>query len=64
MATVEEITERVRALPAALQEEALHYVEYLLQRQTAIEEGDAWSRASAARLADAYGPDDAVYDSE
>ncbi|MFM8706728.1 MAG: DUF2281 domain-containing protein, partial [Planctomycetia bacterium] len=35
MSTVQEIATRVRSLPEHLQREALHYVEYLLQRQDA-----------------------------
>jgi hypothetical protein len=63
MSTADEIAERVRALPASLQEEALHYVEYLLERKKLDQERQAWAHACAASLAAAYGPDDSVYDS-
>lgn len=64
MSTAEEIAERVRALPASLQQEALHYVEYLLQRQTVAREGQAWAHACVLQMAASYGPDDSVYDSQ
>lgn len=64
MSTAEEIAERLRALPASLQQEALHYVESLLQRQNLAQEERAWSNASATHLAASYGPDDSVYDSQ
>jgi hypothetical protein len=64
MTTVEEISTRVRALSEHLQREALHYVEYLLQRQDAAREGREWTEAWAAHLHSAYADGDAVYDSE
>lgn len=64
MSTAEEIAERVRALPASLQQEALHYVEYLLQRQNLAQEERAWFNACGVHLAASYGPDDSVYDSQ
>lgn len=64
MTTVEEISTRVRSLPEHLQREALHYVEYLLQRQDAAREGREWTEACAANLHAAYSESDAVYDSE
>lgn len=64
MSTVEEITTRVRALPEHLQREALHYVEYLLQRQDPAREDREWTGVFAAHLHAAYSDSDAVYDSE
>ncbi|MCX7412746.1 MAG: DUF2281 domain-containing protein [Planctomycetia bacterium] len=64
MTTVEEITTRIQALPEHLQREALHYVEYLLQRQDAAREDREWTEACAAHLYTAYSDSDAVYDSE
>jgi hypothetical protein len=68
MTTAEAIYERALALPESLRREALHYLEYLLQRrdaagQRAADEEAAWTRLSAEQLASHYGPDDAVYDS-
>jgi hypothetical protein len=63
MKTAEEIYERARTLPEALQREALHYLEFLLQRQRAIDEQAEWSNACLQHFASAYGPDDSVYDS-
>ena len=64
MTTVEQITSRVRALPEHLQREALHYVEYLLQRQDAARENREWTEACAAHLYAAYSDSDKVYDLE
>lgn len=64
MSTVEEIATRVRSLPEHLQREALHYVEYLLQRQDAARDGREWTEACASHFHTAYGDSDAVYDAE
>jgi hypothetical protein len=64
MSTVEEIASRVRSLPEHLQREALHYVEYLLQRQDAAREGLEWNAMYASHLHSAYCDSDTVYDSE
>jgi len=65
--TAEAIYERALALPEPLRREALHYLEYLLQRrdagQRAADDEAAWTRLSAEQLAAHYGPDDSVYDS-
>jgi hypothetical protein len=58
------IATRVRSLPEHLQREALHYVEYLLQRQDAARDGREWADACAVNLHAAYGDSDAVYDAE
>ena len=68
MTTAEAIYERALALPESLRREALHYLEYLLQRQDAAgqpaaDDEAAWTRLSAEQLAAHYGPDDSVYDS-
>jgi predicted transcriptional regulator len=62
MSTVEQIAEKTRALPAPLQEEALHYIDYLIARQTQHAEASAWARFSAEQLAGQYAPEDAIYD--
>jgi hypothetical protein len=64
MTMAEEISTRVRSLPEHLQREALHYVEYLVQRQDAAREGREWTEACATHLHAAYSDLDAVYDSE
>ena len=68
MTTAEAIYERALALPESLRREALHYLEYLLQRrdaagQPAADDEAAWTRLTAEQLAAHYGPDDSVYDS-
>jgi hypothetical protein len=64
MSTVELIAEKSRALPAELQQEALHYVDYLLTRQTEHAESIEWSKFSAEQLAAQYAPGDAIYDED
>lgn len=64
MSTVELIAEKSRALPAELQEEALHYVDYLLARQMEGAESIEWSKFSAEQLAAQYAPGDAIYDQD
>ena len=64
MSTAELIFEKSRALPAELQQEALHYVDFLLARQAEHSEASAWSRFSAERLAAQYAPADAIYDQD
>ncbi len=64
MSTVELITRKTRALPAELQQEALHYVDYLLARQTENTEAREWSRFSAEQLAAQYAPADTLYDED
>lgn len=64
MSTVELITRKTRTLPAELQQEALHYVDYLLARQTENTEAREWSRFSAEQLAAQYAPADALYDED
>ena len=68
LTTTEAIYERALALPESLRREALHYLEYLVQRrdaagQRATDDEAAWTRPSAEQLAAHYGPDDSVYDS-
>jgi len=64
MNTVDLIVQKASVLPPDMQEEALHYVDYLLTRQTEQEESREWSQCSAMQLADAYSPADSVYDEE
>jgi hypothetical protein len=64
MSTVELIAEKSRALPADLQQEALHYVDYLLARQIESGESAEWSKLSAEQLAAQYAPGDAIYDED
>jgi hypothetical protein len=64
MSTVEMIAEKAKALPEPLQAEALEYVDFLLCRAEAQEEGKQWTKSSAAELAKQYGPGDSIYDSD
>jgi hypothetical protein len=68
MTTAEAIYERALALPESLRCEALHYLEYPLQRrdtagQRSADDEAAWARLSAEQLAEQFGPADSVYDS-
>lgn len=62
MSTVELIHQKASALPAELQEEALHYVDYLLTRQSEGNEAGQWKRFAAEQLAAQYGDSDAIYE--
>ncbi len=62
MSTAELILEKARQLPDELQQEALHYVDSLLARQTETKENRDWSRFSAQQLANQYSPADAICD--
>ena len=64
MSTAELILEKARRLPDELQQEALHYVDSLLARQTQTKESRDWSRFSAEQLARQYSPADAIYDQD
>jgi hypothetical protein len=64
MSTVELIARKTHALPAELQQEALHYVEYLLARQAEGAEVREWSQFSAEQLAIQYAPGDVIYDKD
>lgn len=64
MSVLEQIYETAKKLPEPLQEEAMHYVEYLSVRTMTFRDEAVWSRFSAGQLAAAYGPDDAIYDDE
>lgn len=64
MSTVESIARKTHALPAELQQEALHYVEYLLACQAEGTEVREWSQFSAEQLAIQYAPGDAIYDKD
>jgi hypothetical protein len=64
VSTVEQITDRVRALPAELQQETLHYVDFLLARQAQTTETREWSHFSGEQLAAQYSEADAIYDQE
>jgi len=56
--------EKAKHLPENLQAEALHYIDFLLTRRAAEEEGKEWSRFSATQLARQYSPEDAIYDDD
>jgi hypothetical protein len=62
MITVEMIVQKASALPDALQQEALHYVDYLLSRQAEHGETNEWARFSAQQLASQYSGADGIYD--
>jgi hypothetical protein len=64
MSTVEQITEKVRALPAELQQETMHYIEFLLAKQARDNEAHEWARFSEQQLAAQYTEADAVYDQD
>ncbi|MHC1765376.1 MAG: hypothetical protein AB9869_13920 [Verrucomicrobiia bacterium] len=64
MSTLEQITERARALPDELQREALHYLSFLLAQQAQSVEDREWTRFSAEQLAQQYSESDAVYDQD
>ncbi len=64
MSTAEMLFEKAKHLPESLQTEALHYVDFLLTRRAAEKEDKEWGAFSAAQLARAYSPEDAVYDDE
>ena len=56
------IFDKARALPADLQEEALHYIDFLLACPTEAGAAREWSRFSGEQLAAHYAPEDAIYD--
>ena len=62
MSTVEMILQKASALPDSLQQEALHYVDYLLARQAGDRESREWTGFSAEQLAGLYAAADAIYD--
>lgn len=64
MSTVELIAQKSSALPTELQEEALHFVDYLLARQAERTEGREWTRFSAEQLASHYSAADSIYDQD
>jgi len=64
VSTAERIFEKAKALPATLQMEALHYVDFLLSRKDAQAESSEWATASAAQLEKHYSPLDAIYDQD
>ena len=64
MSTAELIFERARALPVEFQKEALHYVDYLVARQSERTEARDWARFSAEQLAAQYAPEDDIYDQD
>jgi len=64
MSTAELVFEKTRALPDALQQEALQFVDALVARKAAAEEARNWSHFSAAQLASKYAPEDAAYDQD
>ena len=64
MSTAETIYERAKTLPAELQAEALHYLDYLALRRQSEMESREWSQFSATQLLAHYSPEDGVYDKE
>ena len=62
MSTIELINKKTQQLPEELQQEALHFVDSLLARQTEKEDTRRWARFSAQQLASQYAEADAVYD--
>ena len=58
------IEEKAKSLPINLQEEALHYVEFLLARLRAGAESAEWAQFAGAQLEKQYGPVDAIYDED
>jgi hypothetical protein len=64
MSTLEMIEEKAKSLPRDLQEEALHYVEFLLARLQAGAESAEWAKFAGAQLGKQYGPADNIYDQD
>ena len=64
MSTAELIAQKTLELPNELQQEALHYVDYLLLRQRESAESKSWARFSAEQLLNQYSPEDAIYDQD
>jgi hypothetical protein len=64
MSTAEMLFEKAKHLPENLQAEALHYIDFLLTRRAAEQEGKEWSKLSTSQLARQYSPEDAIYDDE
>jgi hypothetical protein len=64
MSAAELIFKKTSGLPPELQQEALRYVEYLVERQSEIEEAREWARFSAEQLERAYSLEDAIYDQD
>ena len=64
MKTVELIAHKASILPVELQEEALRYMDYLLNCNTESTEAREWTDFAAAHLATQYSPDDSVYDED
>jgi len=64
VSTLEQITEKARALPDELQREALHYLSFLLAQQARSDEDREWAQFSAEQLVQQYSEADAVYDQD
>ncbi len=64
MSTAELVFKKTSALPADLQQEALRYVDYLIERQAETRDARDWAKFAAEQLAQAYAPSDAVYDQD
>ena len=64
MNAAELIFQKTSALPPELQQEALRYVDYLVERQSEAEAARDWAKFSANQLARAYAPEDAIYDQD
>jgi hypothetical protein len=64
MNAAELIFQKTSALPPELQQEALRYVDFLLERQSDTEAARDWAKFSAEQLARAYAPEDAIYDQD
>jgi len=64
MSAAETIYERAKTLPAELQAEALHYLDYLALRRQAEMEDRGWAQFSAVQFLAQYSHEDAIYDKE
>jgi hypothetical protein len=64
VSTVDEIVQKTSALPESLQREALHYVDYLIARQTEGREQRDWTLFSAEQLSGQYSQADEIYEQD
>lgn len=64
MSTAEMIFKMANALPEPLQTEALHYLDFLVSRQSAKADASEWARLSASQLEKHYASTDAIYDQD
>lgn len=64
MSTADLIFQKAKVLPAPLQTEALHFVDYLLTRQEAKTEAAVWAKFSEGQLDKQYAAADSIYDQD